>query len=129
MRKLGDAKAVVGDAVGGALRIQDFQIEHAVHRYLNVVPGDANLRWNVDGLFFERMLVAHHVEEGHEDMKSRAKSPAVLAEALDHVGALLRDNDRGLGNDDDDQQCQRDNDDESTHDFLRFSSLPGAQRS
>jgi hypothetical protein len=52
LRQLRNAEGIVADAVGGALGIENFQVEHAIHRHLNVVPGNANLRRDVDGLLF-----------------------------------------------------------------------------
>src|SRR6185503_13017794 len=124
LRQLGDAEGIVADAVGCALGVQDFQVEHTVHRHLNVVAGDANLWRDVDGLLLERVLVANDVEKRDQDMKSRAQRAAILAQALDDVGALLRHHHRGLGNDNDNQKRERENDDESTHKGLRFSCLP-----
>jgi hypothetical protein len=61
------------------------------------------------------MLVANDIEEGHQDMKAGAKSPAVAPESLDHVCALLRHDDRGFGHDENDEERQDYDDDESAH--------------
>ena len=48
LAELADREHVVGDAVRRALRVQHFQVEHAVDADLHVVARDADLRRDVD---------------------------------------------------------------------------------
>lgn len=52
LRQLRNAEDVVANAVGGALGVENFQVRYAIDRQLNVVPSNANLRRDVDGLLF-----------------------------------------------------------------------------
>ena len=50
-------------------------------------------------MLFQRMLIADGVEERDKDVKSGAQYAAVFPQPLDYIGALLRNHDRGLGDD------------------------------
>src|SRR5688572_7536420 len=104
LRELNDREAVVGDAVGGLARIEHLHVEHAIDADLHVVARDADLLGNVHRLFLEVVLVGDAVEEGLQDVKPGLDRAAVAAEGLDHECALLRHDDRGLRNDDDDDK-------------------------
>ena len=83
---------------------EHLEVEHAVHADLHVVAGDADLRRDVDGDFLERVAVADAVDERHQDVEAGVQRAAVAAEPLDDVGALLRHDNRRLGDDDEDEQ-------------------------
>ena len=53
LRELDDREAVVGDAVGRALRVEHLQVQHAVDADLHVVARDADLLRDVDRLLLE----------------------------------------------------------------------------
>src|SRR5207249_9851639 len=114
LRELGDREQVVVDAVGGALGVQHLQIEHAVHVYLHVVPGDADLLRDFARVLLEGVPVADRVDEGEEDVKAGVQRGAVAAEPLDHEGALLGDDDRRARDDDHHQQGETEEDDEGS---------------
>ena len=79
---------------------------------MNVIPGDANLRWNIDGLLFQRMLIADDVEKRDQNVKSGALGAAVPAERFVHISALLRYHHSSFGANDDYY--------DSTHGCLHF---------
>ena len=97
LRELRDGEQVVLDAVGGALRVEDLEVEHAVDADLDVVAGDADLLRDVERRFLERVLVADDVDERHQDVEAGVERAGVPAEPLDDEGALLRDDDGRLG--------------------------------
>ncbi len=113
LRQLRDREQVVLDAVGGALRVEDLEVEHAVDADLHVVAGDADLRRNVEGRFLERVLVADDVDERQQDVEAGVERAGVAAEALDHERALLRDDDGRLGDHDERHDREQHDDDES----------------
>ena len=115
LRQLRDGEDVVGDAVRRALRVEDLEIQDAVHAHLHVVARDADLRRDVDRRFLQRMPVADDVEERNQDVKPGMQHAGKPAEPLDDVRALLRDDDRRLRNDD---EC--DNDEYQTDDRQRI---------
>ena len=102
-----DREEVVGDAVRRALGVQHLQVQHAVDADLHVVARDADLLGDVDRLLLERVPVADHVDERHQDVEAGVERAGELAQALDDVGALLRHDDRRLRDDDDDQERAR----------------------
>ena len=58
---------------------------------------DATGLWeDIDGLFFEGVLVSDLVEEGYEDVEAGDEGCGVFAEPLDNKGAFLRDNPNNL---------------------------------
>ena len=85
------------------MRVEDLKVENRVHPHLDVVPGDADLLGNVDGLLLQGVLVGRAFDEGKQDVKARLERTAVLTEVFDHEGALLRNHDGGLGDHEDDQ--------------------------
>src|SRR5688572_7102012 len=104
LRELHDREPVVGDAVGGPARVQHLHVEHAVDADLDVVARDADLLRDVHRLLLEVVLVGDAVEEGLQDVEPGLDRAVVTAERLDDVSALLRHDDRGLGDDDDGEQ-------------------------
>jgi len=52
---------------------------------------------DVDGDFLEAVPVGHPFDERNQDVKPGLQGTAVLAEVLDHEGALLRNHGGGLG--------------------------------
>jgi hypothetical protein len=87
----------------GELGVQHLQIQHAVDVDLHVVARDADLFRNFDRGFLQRALVGDPLDERHQDVEPRRQRLRVLAEPLDDVGALLR-NDGGGARDHDDPQ-------------------------
>src|SRR5207253_162038 len=80
LRELRDGEGVIADAVRGALGIEHLEVKDAVHRHLHVVLGDADLLGDVDGDLLQRVLVAHRVHEGHQDVKAGVERAGELAE-------------------------------------------------
>ena len=83
------------------MRIEDLHVQHGVDPHLNVVPRDADLFGDVDRDFLEIVAIGHLLHEGNQNMKPGEQGPAVLAQILDHEGALLRHHRRGLCHHDD----------------------------
>lgn len=79
---------------------------------LDVVPRDADLLRDVIGRLLQRMPVADGVEERHQHVKARPQGSPVLPEPLHDVGALLRHDDGGLRDDDEDEDGQHQGDDQ-----------------
>ena len=90
------------------MRIHHLHVQHRVDAHLHVVAGDADLFGDVDRDFLEAVPVGDPLHERHENMKPGRQRAAVLAQVLDHVGALLRHHRRGLGNHNDDQYGDED---------------------
>ena len=90
LRQLRDRKHVVGNAVRRALRIKHLQIQHAVYGHLYIVARNACLLSNVGGQFFQTVLVPNALHNRNHDVKSRMQCAAVLTEALNDIGTLLR---------------------------------------
>ena len=111
LRKLGDGEEIVGDAVGGVAGIHHLQIQHAIDAHLNVVGSDADLFLHIDGLLLQGVLVGHALQKRHQDVEARRKGARELAEIFDHVGALLRHDDRRFDDDDDGDNCHHAGDD------------------
>ena len=62
--QLRDGINIIVDAIGGFVRVEHFQIQHAVNDQRNVVSCNGCLRGYVNGLLFERTVVGHTVKEG-----------------------------------------------------------------
>ena len=105
--ELADGKDKVTDSVGGTLGVEHFHVENPVHAYLDVVPGDADLLWDVDGVLLEVVPVCDPLDERDENVESRLHRLPVLAEVLHDVRVLLRNYDGGLRND---HESQHDDD-------------------
>ena len=101
LRELRDREAVVGDPVGGQMRIEHLHVEHRVDADLDVVARDADLLRDVDGDFLQAVPVGHPLDERNEDVEARLQGAAVFAQILDDERALLRHHGRGLGHHDD----------------------------
>ena len=123
LRKLRDGKLVVGNAIGGALGVQNLQVEDPVDPDLHVVLGNAHLLGDVDRQFLQAVFVGRPLDKGQQDVKSGAQRAAVLAEILHHVGALLRHDDRRLGQHQHDQHGDGHGDKE-THTFKHGCGHP-----
>ncbi len=106
------AKTKFDDAVGRPLGIEHLHVKHAVHAHLDVVARDTHLRRNIVGLLLQRVPVPDHVHERHEDVESGAEDARKAAEPFDDVRALLRHDDRRLGDDDDGEEDENDSNDE-----------------
>lgn len=77
------------------MRIEDLHVEDGVHTNLHIVPGNADLLGNVEGLFLQAVPVGNTLDERNQNMKSRMQCAAVLPEILDNVRALLWDHSCG----------------------------------
>ena len=88
-----------------------------------VASGDLVLN-AVDGtLFLQAVPVGDALDEGNQDVKTRLQRAAVLAEVLDHVGALLRDDGRRPPDHHRGDDGQRDKDIGGVHSESRRSAL------
>src|SRR5690606_2415323 len=85
-----DSLQEVGDLIGGAYRIGNLEIEHAVDRYHEVVRGDYGLWCEAHHLLPHVHLGPHGVDEGHDEVETRTQGALVLTEAFHHVHPLLR---------------------------------------
>ena len=112
LRELGDREEIVRHAVGGPLGIHHLQVEDAVDVHLDVVLRDADLLRDIEGILLERVAVADPVDEGEEDVEARVERGPVAAEPLDHERALLRHDDGGTREDEEDQDRQHQEDDQ-----------------
>jgi hypothetical protein len=74
---------------------------------------DADLLGDVDRALLERVLVADRVDEWDEDVEAGAERLVEPAQPLDHVGVLLRHDDRGPGDHDDREHGQHGQDDQT----------------
>ena len=101
LRELRDGEAVIGDAVGGQVRIEHLHVEDRVDADLDVVARDADLLGDIEGLLLQAVPVGDALHERHQNVKARLQRAAVFAEVLDDVGALLGHHGRGLGQHDD----------------------------
>ena len=90
------------------MRIQHLHVQHRIDAHLHVVAGDADLLGDVDRDLLQAVPVGDLLDERNQDVEAGLQRAAVLAEILDHEGALLRHHGRGLR--------QHDDDDDGDHD-------------
>ena len=84
--------------------MEHLEIQNAVDGHLHVVARNTDLLGNVDRSFFERVLVADVVDEREENMEPGIEGGRVLSQPLNDVGALLRHDHGGLGENVEDEQ-------------------------
>ncbi len=77
------------------MRIEHLHIQHRIDADLDVVARDADLLGHVDRLFLQAVTVGDPLDERNQDMESGLQGAVVLAEALDHIRALLRNHRSG----------------------------------
>jgi hypothetical protein len=111
LRELRDREDVVRDAVRRAFRIEDLEIQDAVHTDLHVVARDADLRRDIDRDFLQRVPVPDDIQKRHEEVQAGLFDVRKPAESLDDERALLRNDDDGLGNNDERDEREDDRDD------------------
>ena len=81
---------------------------------------NADLLGDIDRLFLEAVPVSDALDEWNENVKAGLDRAAVAAEALDHEGALLRDDGGRLGEHDDRQENDDYDNDECFHGWFFF---------
>ena len=88
--KLRDGQFEVARSVGRQFGIRHLEIQDAVDLQLRIVLGDADLAGNVERNLAQVVLVTHGVDERDDEIQPRLQNAMESAEALDHEGALLR---------------------------------------
>ncbi len=111
MRQLDAGVAVVADTIAGEFRVDDLQVDDAIDDHLDVVFGHTGLAGDVDGFFFQCVLVGHFVNERNQDVEAGFEGFGVFAEALDDEGGSLWDDAYGFDEGDDDQRDDGQHDD------------------
>ncbi len=81
---------VVGDLVGGRLGLGHLVVEDGVYVHHEVVLGDHRLRPRTEHLFTQVELGVDAVDPRDDEVQSGVERPDVATEALDVVGARLR---------------------------------------
>jgi hypothetical protein len=102
--KLTNSENVICDPVGRFDRIDYLDEYDPVHSHLDIVFRDTNLLRYIQRLFLKTVFVGNGIEKGHDIVHSGLKGGSKLAQTLDDVGTLLRDNPYPTGDGDDDEK-------------------------
>ena len=124
-RQLLEAPRQVLHLVGRAHRIGDEVVDDRVHLHRHVVARDHRLRLDLGDLLAQVDRRAHRIEERHDRVQARFGGAVELAEPLDDLHLLLRDDpDRPHQHDQqEDRQAEKD---DAVHARVTSSTMPSA---
>ena len=95
LRELLDRELEIGDAVSGALGVDDFVVENAVNVDHHVVLRDAVLLGNRDRALAQIERRAHRIDKRHENLQAAEDRAIEASQPLDDQGGLLPDHAHG----------------------------------